>query len=74
MQLFYNYGGGCGESDTGWAIENDGVHAGVQCMDDYGIKGESVRDLINPCHDGNIKIDSYADGEEIEPTLKKTHG
>jgi Bardet-Biedl syndrome 7 protein len=45
----------------------------VQCLDNFDITGDGVRDLIVARHDGNIEVYSYDDGEEAEPTLKMTH-
>jgi len=59
--------------DAGWVMENDGVYAGVQCLDNFDITGDGVRDLIVARHDGNIEVYSYDDGEDAEPTLKMTH-
>ena len=89
MQLFYNDGSQAGQQvrygtvgmmtigksgpDAGWVMEKDGSYAGVQCLDNFDITGDGVRDLIVARHDGNIEVYSYDDGEEAEPTLKMTH-
>ena len=54
-------------------MERDGGHAGVQCIDNFDITGDGVRDLVLARHDGNIEVYSYDDGEDLEPTLKTTH-
>ena len=56
-----------------WVMERDGGHAGVQCIDNFDITGDGVRDLIMARHDGSIEVYSYDDGEDLEPTLKTTH-
>ena len=64
---------GQGGPEAGWVMESDKSYAGVQCLDNYDVTGDGVRDLILARHDGNIEIYSYDDGEEVEPTHKLTH-
>ena len=59
--------------ETGWVMEKEGGHAGVQCIDNFDVTGDGVRDLILARHDGSIEVYSYDDGEDVEPTLKTTH-
>ena len=54
-------------------MESDQTYAGVQCLDNYDVTGDGVRDLIVARHDGNIEVYSYEDGEDVEPTHKFTH-
>ena len=64
---------GRGGPEAGWVMESDKSYAGVQCLDNYDVTGDGVRDLILARHDGNIEIYSYDDGEEVEPTHKLSH-
>ena len=59
--------------EAGWVMESDQTYAGVQCLDNYDVTGDGVRDLIVARHDGNIEVYSYEDGEDVEPTHKFTH-
>ena len=59
--------------EAGWVMESDKSFAGVQCLDNYDITGDGVRDLIVARHDGTIEVYSYEDGEEVEPTHKYSH-
>lgn len=56
--------------EAGWVMEGDKSYAGIQCMDNYDVTGDGVRDLIVARHDGTIEVYSYEDGEEVEPSLK----
>ena len=56
-----------------WLLEKDGVHGAVQCLDNYDITGDGVKDLIVGKHDGSIEVYSYEDGEECEPLMRFSH-
>ena len=56
-----------------WTLEKDGAYGAVQCLDNYDITGDGVKDLIVGKHDGGIDVYQYEDGEELEPQLKFSH-
>ena len=58
---------------AGRGMEKDVAYSGGQCLDNFDITGDEVRDLIVARHDCNIEVYSFYDGEEAEPTLKMTH-
>ena len=49
------------------------MYGAIQCLDNYDITGDGVKDLIVGKHDGSIEVYSYEDGEECEPMLRFTH-
>ncbi len=55
---------------TSWLLERDGVHSAVQCMDNYDVTADGVRDLIVGRHDGGVEVYAYDEGEDSEPVLK----
>ena len=56
-----------------WLLEKEGMYGAVQCLDNYDITGDGVKDLIVGKHDGSIEVYSYEDGEECEPMLRFSH-
>ena len=58
---------------THWLLETDGSYGAIQCMDNYDITGDGVRDLIIGRHDGSVEVYSYEDSDETEPELKYSH-
>ena len=56
-----------------WVLERDGMYGSVQCIDNYDITGDGVKDLIVGKHDGSIEVYQYEDGEESEPQMKFSH-
>ncbi len=53
-----------------WLVERDGVSSAIQCIDNYDVSGDGVRDLIVGRSDGGIEVYAYDEGEESEPVLK----
>ncbi|QQP38243.1 uncharacterized protein FKW44_018762, partial [Caligus rogercresseyi] len=53
--------------------DEDGMARGsVECIENYDISGDGVKDLILGRHDGNVEVYSYED-DESPPRLKFTH-
>ena len=62
------------EPNTQWLLEKEGVYSAVQCLDNYDVTGDGVKDLIVGRHDGSVEIYSYfEDGEASEPVLKYSY-
>ena len=47
--------------------------APVQCLDNFDITGDGVRDLLVGRHDGGIEVYAYDEGDDAEPVLKFAH-
>ncbi len=51
-------------------MEREGAYGSVQCLDNYDIDGDGIRELIVGRHDGSVEVYAYDDGEDVEPQLK----
>ena len=56
-----------------WTMEREGQYGTIQCLDNYDITGDGVRELVVGRHDGTIEVYAYEDGEDVEPTLRFSH-
>ena len=56
-----------------WTMEREGQYGTIQCLDNFDITGDGVRELVVGRHDGTIEVYAYEDGEDVEPTLRFSH-
>jgi Bardet-Biedl syndrome 7 protein len=56
-----------------WVLEREGHYGTIQCLDNYDITGDGVRELIVGRHDGNIEVYAFEEGEDAEPELRFSH-